>query len=411
MEQKDIIIRVEHVSKLYGPNKSEAAKMMEAGSTKDEVYRKTGCTVALWDVNLEIPRGKIFVIIGLSGSGKSTVVRCFNQLNRPTSGKVIFDGRDLEEMSKKELLDFRRSKISMVFQSFGLMSHRDVLGNVIYGLEVREKGHSAALPLWDLLDKGESQRRAAREKKGMEVLSMVGLEGWEHKSCEQLSGGMRQRVGIARALATDAEVLLMDEPFSALDPLVRQDMQFELLQIQRKLQKTVIFITHDMDEAFKLGDTVAIMRDGKVIQVDTPEQMSSHPADDYVRDFIGSADKSKVLTVRNIMITPSSIARLSDGPEHAIHEMRKNALSTVYVVDDQLRLAGILTIRDAIRAHQEGLTIPQVIQTDVQTTTSDVLVADIMPIAAEAVYPIAVVDADGQLQGIVTKASVLSSLL
>lgn len=411
MEQKDIIIRVEHVSKLYGPNKSEAAKMMEAGSTKDEVYRKTGCTVALWDVNLEIPRGKIFVIIGLSGSGKSTVVRCFNQLNRPTSGKVIFDGRDLEEMSKKELLDFRRSKISMVFQSFGLMSHRDVLGNVIYGLEVREKGHSAALPLWDLLDKGESQRRAAREKKGMEVLSMVGLEGWEHKSCEQLSGGMRQRVGIARALATDAEVLLMDEPFSALDPLVRQDMQFELLQIQRKLQKTVIFITHDMDEAFKLGDTVAIMRDGKVIQVDTPEQMSSHPADDYVRDFIGSADKSKVLTVRNIMITPSSIARLSDGPEHAIHEMRKNALSTVYVVDDRLRLAGILTIRDAIRAHQEGLTIPQVIQTDVQTTTSDVLVADIMPIAAEAVYPIAVVDADGQLQGIVTKASVLSSLL
>ncbi len=411
MEQKDIIIRVEHVSKLYGPNKSEAAKMMEAGSTKDEVYRKTGCTVALWDVNLEIPRGKIFVIIGLSGSGKSTVVRCFNQLNRPTSGKVIFDGRDLEEMSKKELLDFRRSKISMVFQSFGLMSHRDVLGNVIYGLEVREKGHSAALPLWDLLDKGESQRRAAREEKGMEVLSMVGLEGWEHKSCEQLSGGMRQRVGIARALATDAEVLLMDEPFSALDPLVRQDMQFELLQIQRKLQKTVIFITHDMDEAFKLGDTVAIMRDGKVIQVDTPEQMSSHPADDYVRDFIGSADKSKVLTVRNIMITPSSIARLSDGPEHAIHEMRKNALSTVYVVDDRLRLAGILTIRDAIRAHQEGLTIPQVIQTDVQTTTSDVLVADIMPIAAEAVYPIAVVDADGQLQGIVTKASVLSSLL
>lgn len=410
MEQKDIIIRVEHVSKLYGPNKSEAAKMMEAGSNKDEVYKKTGCTVALWDVNLEIPRGKIFVIIGLSGSGKSTVVRCFNQLNRPTSGKVIFDGRDLEEMSKKELLDFRRSKVSMVFQSFGLMSHRDVLGNVIYGLEVREKGHSAALPLWDLLDKGESQRRAAREKKGMEVLSMVGLEGWEHKSCEQLSGGMRQRVGIARALATDAEVLLMDEPFSALDPLVRQDMQFELLQIQRKLQKTVIFITHDMDEAFKLGDTVAIMRDGKVIQVDTPEQMSAHPADDYVKSFIGSADKSKVLTVRNIMITPSSIARLSDGPEHAIHEMRKNALSTVYVVDDRLHLAGILTIRDAIRAHQEGLTIAQVVQ-DVKTTTPDVLVADIMPIAAETVYPIAVVDADGQLQGIVTKASVLSSLL
>ena len=409
MDKNDIIIRVEHVSKLYGPNKGEAAKMMEAGSNKDEVYKKTGCTVALWDVNLEIPRGKIFVIIGLSGSGKSTIVRCFNQLNRPSSGRVLFEDRDLEEMNKKELLDFRRSKVSMVFQSFGLMSHRDVLGNVTYGLEVREKGHSTALPFWNLIDKKDIPLRAEREKKGKEVLAMVGLEGWEHQSCEQLSGGMRQRVGIARALATDAEVLLMDEPFSALDPLVRQDMQFELLQIQRKLQKTVIFITHDMDEAFKLGDTVAIMRDGKVIQVDTPEQMSSHPADDYVKEFIGSADKSKVLTVRNIMITPS-IARLSDGPEHAIHEMRKNALSTVYVVDDRLRLAGILTIRDAIRAHQEGLTIAQVLQ-EVKTTTADVLVADIMPVAAEATYPIAVVDADGQLQGIVTKASVLSSLL
>mgnify|MGYP005784544747 CR=1 FL=1 len=392
-EQKDTILSVQHVSKLYGMNKAEAAKMMEAGSNKDEVYKKTGVTVALWDVNLEIPRGKIFVIIGLSGSGKSTVVRCFNRLNKPTSGKVLFEGQDLAEMDKKQLLEFRRNKISMVFQSFGLMSHRDVLGNVAYGLEV--KGMS----------------RAEREEKAKKVISMVGLEGWEHQSCGQLSGGMRQRVGIARALANDPEVLLMDEPFSALDPLVRRDMQFELLQIQRKLQKTVIFITHDMDEAFKLGDMVAIMRDGRVIQVDTPEGMSANPADDYVRDFTGSADKSKVFTVRNIMITPSSLVRLTDGPEHAIQEMRKNALSTVYVVDDRLCLVGILTIRDAIRAYQQKLTIAQVTNRDVQTTTPDVMVADIMPLAAEAVYPIAVVDGDGQLKGIVTKASVLSSLI
>ena len=392
-ERNDIILRVEHVSKLYGPNKNEATKMMASGSNKDEVYKKTGCTVALWDVNLTIPRGKIFVIIGLSGSGKSTLVRCFNRLNRPTMGKVIFEGRDLAGLDKKELLEFRRSKISMVFQSFGLMSHRDVMGNVAYGLEVRGMG------------------KAEREQKAMEVISMVGLEGWEHQSCGQLSGGMRQRVGIARALANDPEVLLMDEPFSALDPLVRRDMQFELLQIQRKLQKTVIFITHDMDEAFKLGDTVAIMRDSKVIQVDTPEGMSAHPADDYVRDFTGSADKSKVFSVRNIMITPSSIARLTDGPEHAIHEMRKNALSTVYVVDDRLRLAGILTIREAIRALREGLSIEQVMERDVPTTSPDVMVSDIMPVAAETPYPIAVVDGDGQLKGIVTKASVLSSLV
>ena len=392
-DPKDIIIRVEHVSKLYGLNKSDAAKMMAAGADKGTVYKKTGCTVALWDINLEIPRGQIFVIIGLSGSGKSTMVRCFNRLNKPTSGKILFDGQNLAEMDSKQLLEFRRNKISMVFQSFGLMSHRDVMGNVAYGLEVK------GIP------------KAEREAKAMQVISMVGLEGWEHQSCEQLSGGMRQRVGIARALANDPDVLLMDEPFSALDPLVRRDMQFELLQIQRKLQKTVIFITHDIDEAFKLGDTVAIMRDGKVIQVDTPEGMSAHPADDYVREFTGSADKSKVTTVRNIMITPSSLVRLTEGPEHAIQEMRKNALSTVYVVDDRLRLAGILTIRDAIRAFQQGLSILQVMSSDVQTTTPDAMVADIMSMSAESPYPLAVVDEDRQLKGIVTKASVLSSLV
>ncbi len=392
-KERDIVIRVEHVSKLYGPNRDEAARMMQDGADKEEVYKKTGCTVGLWDINLEIPRGKIFVIIGLSGSGKSTLVRCFNRLNTPSSGRILFEGRDLAEMNQRELLEYRRSKISMVFQSFGLMSHRDVLGNVAYGLEVR------GMP------------RAEREKKAMEMIAMVGLEGWEHQNCGELSGGMRQRVGIARALANDPEVLLMDEPFSALDPLVRRDMQFELLQIQRKLQKTVIFITHDMDEAFKLGDTVAIMRDSKVIQVDTPEGMSTHPADDYVKEFTGSADKSKVTTVRHIMITPASLAQLQDGPGYAIKSMQKNALSTVYVVDDRLRLVGILTIQDAIRARRNGLTIADVVRRDVQTASPDDLVSDIMPMAAEATYPIAVVDAEGRLKGIVTKASVLAALL
>ncbi|MFR3226233.1 MAG: quaternary amine ABC transporter ATP-binding protein, partial [Blautia massiliensis (ex Durand et al. 2017)] len=320
-------------------------------------------------------------------------VRCFNRLNTPSSGRILFEGRDLAGMNQRELLEYRRNKISMVFQSFGLMSHRDVLGNVAYGLEVR------GMP------------RAEREKKAMEMIAMVGLEGWEHQNCGELSGGMRQRVGIARALANDPEVLLMDEPFSALDPLVRRDMQFELLQIQRKLQKTVIFITHDMDEAFKLGDTVAIMRDSKVIQVDTPEGMSTHPADDYVKEFTGSADKSKVTTVRHIMITPASLAQLQDGPGYAIKSMQKNALSTVYVVDDRLRLVGILTIQDAIRARRNGLTIADVVRRDVQTASPDDLVSDIMPMAAEATYPIAVVDAEGRLKGIVTKASVLAALL
>mgnify|MGYP000893333767 CR=1 FL=1 len=205
--QRDVIIRLEHVSKLYGPNKSEAAKMMKAGLDKNEVYKKTGCTIALWDLNLTIPKNKIFVIIGLSGSGKSTVVRCFNRLNKPTHGKILFDGHDLAKMDNKEIRDFRRNKISMVFQSFGLMSHRDVLGNVTYGLEVKnERGLPSSVS--QILSHKARAEKKAREKKAKDVLAMVGLEGWEHKSCEQLSGGMRQRVGIARALANDLSFLL-----------------------------------------------------------------------------------------------------------------------------------------------------------------------------------------------------------
>lgn len=389
----DTIISIRNVYKLYGNNRNEAVAMLDSGADKDAVYRKTGVTAALAAIDLNIKKGEIFVIIGLSGSGKSTLLRCLNWLHRPTSGNITFEGAELGAMNKQELLSLRRNKISMVFQSFGLMDHRDVLGNVAYGLEVK------GMP------------KAQREQKAMELISMVGLDGWEHKSCNQLSGGMRQRVGIARALANDPEVLLMDEPFSALDPLVRRDMQFELLSLQRKLKKTVVFVTHDIDEAFKLGDTVAIMRDGKIIQIGTPEQMSAHPADDYVRDFIGAADKTKVLTVKNIMITPSSLIRRADGADHAIREMRKNALSTVYVVDDDLRLEGVLTITEAIRALREGLSVGEVMASNIATTTEDALVADVLPVAAETLYPIAVVDSESRLRGIVTKASVLSSLI
>ena len=389
----DTIISIRNVYKLYGNNRNEAVEMLDAGADKDTVYRKTGVTAALANINLDIKKGEIFVIIGLSGSGKSTLLRCLNWLHRPTSGSIVFEGAELGAMNKQELLALRRNKISMIFQSFGLMDHRDVLGNVAYGLEVK------GMP------------KAEREQKAMELISMVGLDGWEHKGCNQLSGGMRQRVGIARALANDPEVLLMDEPFSALDPLVRRDMQFELLSLQRKLKKTVVFVTHDIDEAFKLGDTVAIMRDGKIIQIGTPEQMSAHPADDYVRDFIGAADKTKVLTVKNIMITPSSLIRRADGADHAIREMRKNALSTVYVVDDDLRLEGVLTITEAIRALREGLSVGEVMASNIATTTEDALVADVLPVAAETLYPIAVVDGESRLRGIVTKASVLSSLI
>ncbi|MCI6640821.1 MAG: betaine/proline/choline family ABC transporter ATP-binding protein [Pygmaiobacter massiliensis] len=394
MQQKnDIILRAEHVCKLYGANKTEAARLMGEGLNREDVKRRTGVTAAIWDVNFEVRRGEIFVIIGLSGSGKSTFVRCLNMLHRPTSGVIRFENSDIGKLDKKELREYRRNKIAMVFQNFGLMSHRDVLGNVAYGLEV--KGVSTI----------------EREKKAMEMIEMVGLSGWEHQPISALSGGMRQRVGIARALANDPEVLLMDEPFSALDPLVRADMQFELMGIQRKLGKTIVFITHDINEAFKLGDHVAIMRDGRVIQVDTPEQMSAHPADDYVRQFIGSADKTKVLTVSHIMATPTCVVRLGEGPNHAIHEMRRAGVSSAFVVDDRMGLAGLLTADGAIRGIREERTIKEMMITDLPTTRPDVLISEVLPIAAEAKFPISVLDTDGVLCGIVTKASVLSSLV
>lgn len=236
----ETLIQVKNLCKLYGLNRSEASAMMRAGSDKNTVYQKTGVTAALWDINLEVRRGEIYVLIGLSGSGKSTLLRCFNRLNRPTSGEVIFEEKALAEMNKQELLEFRRNKISMVFQSFGLMSHRDVLGNVAYGLEV----------------KGVS--RAEREEKAMKMIEMVGLSGWEHKSCAQLSGGMRQRVGIARALANDAEVLLMDEPFSALDAMTRERLYGDIQDVWEKRRKTIIFVTHNVREAVCLGSRVIL---------------------------------------------------------------------------------------------------------------------------------------------------------
>lgn len=337
-------------------------------------------------------RGEIFVIIGLSGSGKSTIVRCFNRLNKPTSGKIFFEGYDIEKFSKQQLLDYRRNKISMVFQNFGLMTHRTVLENVAFGLEVKK------IP------------KEIRKEKAMEMISMVGLDGWEDQPIASLSGGMKQRVGLARALANDPEVLLMDEPFSALDPLVKRDMQFELLSIQRKLQKTVIFITHDINEAFKLGDTVAIMRDGKIIQIDTPQNMSTKPADDYVSKFIDGADRSKVLTAKHVMLTPTCLVRPKDAPSQAIGEMSTNSVSTAYAVDNNMKLLGIITIDDAVRARKGNLDLSSLINTDIYTTSEGTLLSDILHLIGKSKYPIAVIDEEHKLKGIVTKAAVLSSL-
>lgn len=391
-DERDTVFEAKNLSKLFGNEKKKAMKLKKEGLNKDEIYEKTKTTIALWDATFEVKDKEIFVIIGLSGSGKSTLVRCLNLLNKPTDGHMYYRGDNIDKYDKKELMDYRRNKISMIFQGFGLMSHRDVLGNVEYGLEVK------------------GMDKEARHKKAQEMIDMVGLGGVEHEPISSLSGGMKQRVGIARALANDPEILLMDEPFSALDPLVRKDMQFELLTIQRKLDKTIVFITHDINEAFKLGDRVAIMKDGEIIQIDTPERMTSHPKTDYVKQFIEDADKTQVISVRNVMITPNSLIRLRDNPKMATKAMRDNGVSSAYVISEKTNFEGVVTLDDALEAQRQGLDLKDILIRDVKTTKPDALLNDIIADAREARFPLAVVDDENHLKGIVSKVHVLSPM-
>src|SRR5690606_39048062 len=277
-------IIVENVTKVFGPRPESVLKLLEEGASKDEILKKTGHTVGVRDVSFEVKRGEIFVIMGLSGSGKSTLIRCLNLLNRPTRGRITVDGENIVEYGKKQLREFRQNKMAMVFQHFGIFTHRTVLANVEYGLEVK------GVP------------KEERRRKAEEVLATVGLEGWEDKMPGELSGGMQQRVGLARALANDPGILLMDEPFSALEPLIRRELRVELLEIQSKLKKTIVFITHDVNEAFKLGDRVAVMKDGQVIQIGTPEEILNQPANDYIEEFVKDIDRSRVVQAKHVMV-------------------------------------------------------------------------------------------------------------
>ena len=392
-EKSDIVLSVLRLNKLFGINRPAARKLLSDGAGKNEILKKTGVTVAVDNVSFDVERGKIFVLIGLSGSGKSTIVRCLNMLQRPSSGEILFDGSDVVQMSRRELHKLRRTKISMVFQSFGLMSHRDVLGNVAYGLDVR------------------GVTKSDQERKASEMISLVGLEGWERKSIDSLSGGMKQRVGIARALCNDPELLLMDEPFSALDPLARREMQFELLSIQKKLGKTIVFITHDINEAFKMGDTVGIMRDGRIEQLGTPENLALNPASDYVREFLDGIDRTKVLSARHIMITPSCLIRENADPLTAIKEMRTNEVSSAYVIGRKMEFIGVVTLNTALQARHDGLaSVSSVILRDMPTVEQNTLIEDIIAPASDTPFPLAVLDDMGRLEGIVSRAAILASI-
>ena len=392
------ILEVRHLYKIFAPldfrgEKKMAYKLLELGATRQDVLEATGMTAAVTDVSFRVGKGEIFVLIGLSGSGKSTLVRCLNMLHRPSRGEVLIDGDDITAYDEVKLQKLRRTKISMVFQNGGLLAHRDVMGNVGYGLEIR------------------GVKKAEREAKALEMIRMVGLEGHERESLDSLSGGMRQRVGIARALASDPDILLMDEAFSALDPLVKNDLQFELLRIQEQTGKTIIFITHDINEAFKLGSRVGILRDGRMIQLDTPEKMLSAPANDYVRRFIDSVDTTKVLTVKHIMTVPGSVIKKTDGANVALNSMRASGVSSAYVVSDYMHFDGIITLEGALSVRDGKKTFEEAIIREVPFVRNlDAPVSSIVPLAAKTQYPLAVVDEHDVFRGIVTKASVLSSL-
>ena len=268
-------IEIRNLYLIFGKEKHKAEKMLKEGKTKEEILKVTGCTVAVKDANLSINEGEIFVIMGLSGSGKSTLLRCINRLIRPTSGEIIINDTDISKASKQQLLQIRRKELAMVFQHFGLLPHRSVLHNIAFGLEL------------------QGVEKEEREKKAMECMQQVGLKGYENQMVGQLSGGMQQRVGLARALANNPEVLLMDEAFSALDPLIRVQMQDELLTLQSKMKKTIVFITHDLNEAIKLGDRIAIMKDGEIVQTGTSEEILTEPANAYVERFVENVDRSQ----------------------------------------------------------------------------------------------------------------------
>jgi glycine betaine/proline transport system ATP-binding protein len=283
VDGSQVTVSCREVWKVYGPKAESIVGSPDASLSRAELLEKTGCVAAVRDVSFDVAPGEVFVVMGLSGSGKSTLVRMLNRLLDPTSGQILVDGQDILQLDDEQLRDLRRNKISMVFQHFGLLPHRLITDNVGFGLEIRGMDRDA---------------RAARSN---EVLDVVGLGGWGNSYPDELSGGMQQRVGLARALATDPEIMLFDEPFSALDPLIRRDMQDEVLRLQREVKKTMIFITHDLMEALKLGDRIAIMKDGHFVQIGTPEEVVAHPADDYVADFTRDVPRTHVLTARTIM--------------------------------------------------------------------------------------------------------------
>lgn len=391
--EKNVKLEVRNVTKVFGKNPQKVISLLNKGLSKSEIFKKTKQTVGLNKVNFEVYDGEIFVIMGLSGSGKSTLLRCLNRLIEPTAGEILIDGQNITQMSAEELRGIRRTKLGMVFQNFALLPHRTVLDNVAYGLEIQ------GVP------------KEERHSKALEAIETVGLKGYEHSRITQLSGGMKQRVGLARALANDPDILLMDEAFSALDPLIRSDMQDELLALEDRVQKTIIFVSHDLDEALKLGDRIALMKDGEVVQIGTPEEILTEPADSYVSRFVAGVDRSKILTAESVMKRPEPLISINSGPRVAIQLMKDHGISSVYVVEGKnRRLKGILMISDALESLKTGKSLEKVMISEIPRVPPDLPLKEVIPLIADSQYPLAVVNDTGKLLGIIVRGSVLGAL-
>ena len=368
--------------------------MRRQGKSKSEVERETGSTIGAYDASFDVHKGEIFVIIGLSGSGKSTILRGINGLNELTEGKVYLDGDLISEMPAKELREVRRKKIGMVFQHFGLLPNRTVLDNIAFGLEIQ----------------GVPARE--RKKKAEETLPAVGLEGQAKKLIAELSGGMKQRVGLARALATEQEILLMDEPFSALDPLIRRDMQNLFLSIQGEAQRTVVFVTHDLDEALTLGHRVAIMKDGEIVQVGNPEQILREPANEYVERFVEDVDYAKVRTAESVMVKPRQVAYLTEGPTVVLRRIRQYGLSHIFVVDEERRLVGLCEAEEVARLAERGeRSLRDSVDDGAHKVGRRTPLREVLPLFVDdADAPVAVVDDENRLEGVVVRGALIAGL-
>ena len=365
--------------------------MILKGISIQDIFIDTGCTVAVRNANLEIEEGEMFVIMGLSGSGKSTLLRCINRLNEPTMGEIRVNGIDITRSSDKELLQIRRKELAMVFQHFGLLPHRTVLSNVSFGLEL------------------QSVPKEEREKKAQESIELVGLKGYENQRVDELSGGMQQRVGLARALANNPEVLLMDEAFSALDPLIRELMQDELLLLQEKMKRTIVFITHDLDEAIKLGDRIAIMKDGEVVQVGTPEEILTDPANAYVTRFTESVDRGRIVTASSIMLKQPIVVRIKrDGPEAIFRKMRERRLYALPVIGNDDQFIGEIQYKDVLKLRKEGSKdVSSIVQTEVPSVLENTTVEDMLPLLPKVRQALPVVNEENRLVGVVSPSAII----